>query len=106
MLKKKEIKNLDNDLLIAKFINLQNDFSTLYPEAVINFNFDKNFYKKDDLSHIKKIKTFIDITEDFLVVIQELRSRNYSVSDITDMEFAKFDSGILFKSFLGKVDVD
>jgi hypothetical protein len=39
-------------------------------------------------------------------VIQELRSRNYSVSDITDMEFAKFDSGILFKSFLGKVDVD
>jgi hypothetical protein len=106
VLKKKEIKSLDNDLLFAKFINLQKEFSVLYPEAVINFNFDKNFYKKDDPSHIKKIKNFIDKTEDFLIVIQELRSRNYTISDITDLELSKFDNGILFKSFIGKLDVD
>lgn len=100
-MKKKDIRKESNEFLIHRIAQLEMLFSEMFRTSVIDFNFsNESFYKKFDTDNVKKIKNFVAILDDFLTIIQELRSRDFSLIEIADMESVQ---GFLQRSFSEKL---
>lgn len=85
-MKKKQIKNYDIHELIKHFSIVEKKFAQHFPNASIDFGFSKLPFKKYDTEHMKKIKLFSALLDEFTLVIQEFRSRGFSLIQISDYE--------------------
>ena len=102
-IKKNQLREFTVYELVKVFIALQRHINIDFPNADIRFDFDRSYYKKDDILKIKKMKQFKQNLEFFMTLVQELRSRGISMQEIADLEISRIGEGILTKSYKGSI---
>lgn len=99
---KKQVKNYDILYLIQQLREVENRLKSEYPDVNIEFDFEGQYYKKYDIDNFRKMKNLHALIGIFLTLVQEFRSRGYSIVDISDFENGEQNVQILKKSFSKK----
>lgn len=77
MIKRKQLKILDDNELMEQFIFYS---GLCVPEPLVDLQ-----YKKNDKKNIDKIVTYKKNIENYIVCIRELKSRGYTLQEIMDI---------------------
>ena len=101
-LKKKQFKAHNVNDLIRALRDTESLFKDKFPNAHLDFNLINMFYKKFDTQSYRKMKEFSIILNQFLTIVQEFRSRGFSLIDIGDFENGTHSYRIIQNSFLEK----
>ena len=85
-LKKKQVKTFDIQYLIKELRSIEQEIYEKFPFSHIDFNIGDAYLKKYDIESFAKMKDFVTLLQNLLTVIQEFRSRGFSLVDISDFE--------------------
>lgn len=98
-LNKKSIRFYDIHNLIDALNDTQKLIHDMFPDKLLDFNFI-GYFKKQDTDKMRNIKEFIILFDNLFVIIQEFRSRGYSLLEVSDFENS--NDYLLRKSFKEK----
>lgn len=103
-MQKKYMKSYNMQSLIKLLNHTQETLIREFPDTTVNFNFDKKYYKKHDSKNFRKQKRLIQLLQELSLIVQEFRSRGFSLIQIADLETDNH-SKILQSSFREEVEI-